>query len=165
MPIGLPTQLPSPVNFAGGALGALRNITNKPTSSMSALSKPTTSELDSHRMEADYNISSAREAMQFEAEEAQKNRDWQTEMSNTAHQRAMKDLEAAGLNPILAAQAGASTPSGGAASGHQAAVSNPKLGHQAIELNKFAISTAKEVAMEWLDRTTVKPSDLLSFLG
>lgn len=56
-------------------------------------------------------------AMEFNAKEAQKNRDWEETMSNTAYQRAITDMKAAGINPILAAgNGGASTPTGGAAS-------------------------------------------------
>lgn len=58
-------------------------------------------------------------AMDFNAAEAAKNRDWQAYMSNTAHQREVQDLMAAGLNPILSASGGngAAVTSGATASG------------------------------------------------
>ncbi len=58
-------------------------------------------------------------AMQFNVQEAAKNRDWQQMMSNTAHQREIADLMAAGLNPVLSAMNGngASVGSGATASG------------------------------------------------
>ena len=48
--------------------------------------------------------------------EAQRNRDYQTFMSNTSYQRMMEDLRLAGLNPMLAiSNGGASTPQGSVA--------------------------------------------------
>lgn len=64
------------------------------------------------------------QAQLYNTAEAQKNRDWQQEMSSTAYQRAMADMKAAGLNPIMAyAQGGASTPGGSAGSISQGSVS------------------------------------------
>lgn len=51
----------------------------------------------------------------FNAREASKNRGFQRNMSNTQYQRAAADLEAAGLNRVLALGGGASTPSGSTA--------------------------------------------------
>ena len=49
--------------------------------------------------------------MQFNADQAQLQRDWEEYMSNTSYQRAVKDMQEAGLNPALAlGQGGASTP-------------------------------------------------------
>lgn len=64
---------------------------------------------------------------EYNKAEAQRNRDWQERMSNTAMQRAVKDYEAAGLSPAMMFASGggnsASTPSGSAAQ-----ISKPELG-------------------------------------
>lgn len=71
----------------------------------------------------------ADQATQTNAEQAAINRNFQRQMSNTAHQRQVEDLKKAGINPLLAAgQSGASSPSGSTATAETAHMENTMQG-------------------------------------
>ena len=82
-------------------------------------------------------------SMDFNASEAEKQRQWEEYMSSTAYQRQVADMEAAGLNPYAMMSGGgysggASTPSGSSAqvSSGSADIANNKL---AAAAGAFAI--------------------------
>lgn len=79
---------------------------------------------------ADWNEMMWQKSADFNAAEAQKNRDWQQKMMETAYQRAVTDMEKAGLNPILAVTGGGiSTGSGG---GSAASVGSTSMGNASM---------------------------------
>lgn len=80
----------------------------------------------------------SREDRKAQARENQKQRDWETQMSNTAYQRQVSDLVAAGLNPAsVMTGTGASTPTGGNAP-------LPTSAHNMSEATQIALNFMNE---------------------
>lgn len=77
--------------------------------------------------------------MEYNAREAQKQRDWETQMANSVYTRSVANMKEAGINPILAAGFGLSGASVG--SGATASIS----GMSAPMANTFADQSAQSI--------------------
>jgi hypothetical protein len=93
----------------------------------------------------------AKETNEFNAKQAQLNRDWQERMSNTAHVRQVADLRKAGLNPILSVNSGAAMGPGATASGV-----NPNIKAAEHDYGDFGVSAAMNARTHSIQRRAVK---------
>lgn len=95
-----------------------------------------------------FNSAEMQKAQSFNAAQAEVQRQYQTQMSNTAYQRASADMKAAGLNPMMMFGSGgpSSTPVGGMASSPSASVSpggsaSASVGTPSVPMKTFAPPT------------------------
>lgn len=93
-----------------------------------------------------------REQNAFNAEQAQLNRDFQQQMSDTAYQRGVADMQAAGVNPALAmGQGGASTPTGSNAQGSASLMSPMDVVSMAMQMKMMQTEISLKKSQERLN--------------
>jgi len=94
----------------------------------------------------------------FNAAEAQENRDWQANMSQSAHQREVDDLRAAGLNPVLSANHGAGFGSGAQASAPDisSSLTSSTLGRERLKADIEQIMSQIEQNKAQIEKTNAE---------
>lgn len=100
---------------------------------------------DAAEQSTEFNAAEAAINRNFMADQAKQQMEFQERMSGTAYQRAVGDMKASGLNPMLAySQGAASSPSGAAASGAQATAVTPEV----KDIVSPAVASAQQARMQ-----------------
>lgn len=99
----------------------------------------------------------------FNAEQAQIQRDWAERMDNTRYQRAISDMQSAGLNPILAVT-GAGIDTGGA-SGTAATVGGAQMSSAQSAMTSGGVLGANDASISGYQGQMENMSSTLALIG
>ena len=100
---------------------------------------------------------------QFNAEQAQIQREWAERMDNTRYQRAIKDMESAGLNPILAVTGGGIDTGG--ASGTAATVGGAQMSSAQSAMTSGGLLGANDASISGYQGQMENMSSTLALIG
>lgn len=133
--------------IANAAQNLIKNVTNAKDEPLKGINSTAEAAFDKSQMSAQqamaFEASQAAQMMQFQREmlknqmtynsaQATEQREWQERMRATAYQATVKDMIAAGINPILAAQLGATSAGTGATASAATAAGAMGRGHATV---------------------------------
>ena len=121
-----------------GSIGSnIRNAWHNSQSAIYQMLHPSVSSVSEDTSAEDYqyeqNLALQKQSQEFNAQQAEVERQWQERMSNSAYQRAVNDLQRAGLNPWLAAQNGFSGASSGLGAAASSSANRVEMGATATD--------------------------------